>query len=562
MTGSGRPGCPCTDASAVLASFDDRACRTPSSGEEPGVRLGPPSGLRACVPLAYGSSSCLQHDLLHDEPACAIDRAGEAEVPPYCFRSWCYVDPVVCKRDSEEVVYGSSYFAHEASGSASLFYSYSTCNSTVDDWLDHVHDEEKHLVGGVVLTASIPKYQVPIHYKRDRVSGEPLVSVGDEYYNDSVPYDGIYPRYMKELVTVSNGDIEDVVYTYRSRASQSLHPTSNFTAVVQDIENGLYDMGVGPFWVTSERLSMVSLLNVLCIYFLRPGANIKFDVAICHSVLRQTPFTTAFSYDKNFLVVPRHIESLEQEVLKVLSPFTWGAWLCILGVILLAAMLSVWFSDPVSEPQRDRIRWRGMSRQRRNKVAYARLAADMVLEKGIFFCSAGIEQDRGSSFPHKVMSLGFAFFILITVSAYVANLAAFLTRPVSGGIVSVEEAINDGVTICAHPVVREELETAHPHAIFHFTEKDVDILGMIDDFAEGKCGALVLGWEDNTIDVAIREALCENELVFTDSLVIEMPMAFPVSPKLAPAVSYWITEAHRFHDISIKEMTEEYLEEV
>ena len=48
-----------------------------------------------------------------------------------------------------------------------------------------------------------------------------------------------------------------------------------------------------------------------------------------------------------------------------------------------------------------------------------------------------------------------------------------------------------------------------------------------------KSKILAIGWEDNTMDVGIREKLCENELRFTDSVVIETPTAFPINPKLA-----------------------------
>jgi hypothetical protein len=32
-----------------------------------------------------------------------------------------------------------------------------------------------------------------------------------------------------------------------------LYPDSSFTAAVQDIEDGLVDMAVGPFWITGEQ---------------------------------------------------------------------------------------------------------------------------------------------------------------------------------------------------------------------------------------------------------------------------------------------------------------------
>jgi len=49
-----------------------------------------------------------------------------------------------------------------------------------------------------------------------------------------------------------------MTYTFGSASSRLLHPTSSFTAVVQDVKDGLVDMGVGPYWVTGERLKMAS----------------------------------------------------------------------------------------------------------------------------------------------------------------------------------------------------------------------------------------------------------------------------------------------------------------
>ena len=49
---------------------------------------------------------------------------------------------------------------------------------------------------------------------------------------------------------ISKGDIQNITYTSRSKASSHVHPTSKFTAAVQDIEDGLVDMSVGPFWIT------------------------------------------------------------------------------------------------------------------------------------------------------------------------------------------------------------------------------------------------------------------------------------------------------------------------
>ena len=49
-----------------------------------------------------------------------------------------------------------------------------------------------------------------------------------------------------------------MTYTHTSKASLKMYPTSSFTAAVQDVENGLVDMALGPFWITGQRLKMTT----------------------------------------------------------------------------------------------------------------------------------------------------------------------------------------------------------------------------------------------------------------------------------------------------------------
>jgi len=139
-----------------------------------------------------------------------------------------------------------------------------------------------------------------------------------------------------------------------------VHPASSFTAAVQDIEDGLVDMAVGPFWVTSQRLQMAS-------------------------------FSLPFSYDKTYLVIPKPgtKDTLMDQVNKVLAPFSYGLWGLVLGVIAVAALLSVWFTDrSPSQSNNTDARMRSMYRNRHQNgrigmKLYSRLALDQCLEKGL-----------------------------------------------------------------------------------------------------------------------------------------------------------------------------------
>ena len=50
----------------------------------------------------------------------------------------------------------------------------------------------------------IPTYFPPAMFKRDPDTNEILTSTGSEYYDNDVPFEGIYPEYMQSLIEVSD----------------------------------------------------------------------------------------------------------------------------------------------------------------------------------------------------------------------------------------------------------------------------------------------------------------------------------------------------------------------
>ncbi|KAL7491052.1 hypothetical protein ACHAWT_000530, partial [Skeletonema menzelii] len=290
---------------SILASLlDNRDCTTANG--LPGIYL---TLGGSCVAYDYGSSACLQHDLIHD-PICQGD-PSTAVVRPWCFQSWCFVDANSCKKNSEEVIYKSSYFPPQYD----IFYSYSTCNST--DYFTQSTDTLS-VAGGVNITAAVPTFQHPMMNKQ-LPDGTILWTRTEDrkyYYDDTIPYGGIYIDYINSIVKLSDGDIQNVTFTHTSRASAKQHPRSSFTAAVQDVENGLVDMAVGPFWITGQRLKM-------------------------------TTFTVPLISDKTVLVIPKPgtKNDLIYEIQKVLEPFTYGLWGVAIAITILASLLSVWFSD-------------------------------------------------------------------------------------------------------------------------------------------------------------------------------------------------------------------------
>eukprot|EP00986_Skeletonema_menzelii_P007895 scaffold3154_cov129-Skeletonema_menzelii.AAC.1 len=502
---SGNEGCSCINQTTVLASLDNRDCTTANG--LPGIYI---SVDGSCVAYDYGSSACLQHDLIHD-PNCQGD-PSTAVVPPWCFQAWCYVDANSCKKNSEEVVFKSKYFPPQYD----IFYSYSTCNST--NYFTQSTDTLS-VAGGVNISVAVPELFYPMLNKQ-LPDGTILWTRTEDrkyYYDDTIPYGGIYIDYINSIVKLSDGDIHNMTFTYTSRASAKQHPRSSFTAAAQDVENGLVDMAVGPFWITGQRL-------------------------------RLTTFTVPLVSDKTVLVIPKPgtKNDLVFEIQKVLEPFTYGLWGVAVAITIVAALLSVWFSDrEMAAKKRYGMQLKQSKKStKRRKAVYFRLMLDAILEKGMFFFSAGIEQDTGA------------------ISAYVANLAAFLTQTgLEKGVGSMKEVIDGNIPICGHPALEEEIRMKWPDGKWVFPYDAANGFdSMLEAYARGDCKVLAIGREDTIMDMNYIKRVCELDLVYTDVLVTENPIAFPINPQLASAFSYWMYLGEKTYGIDLDNAKQKFIE--
>ena len=199
--GTGNSGCSCINTTDTILQVQGREC-TLQDGSR-GVYAG---NIRMCVAPSYGSSFCKQHDLISD-PDCSLtdNNLDEHLIPQYCSRPWCYVDLQQCKK-SKEIIYRSSYF--DTDTGVDVFFSYSTCNSTSDDFFEA---QETALVlnglGGIDMLANIPTYYYPYMFKKNS-DGENIESTMDEggkeyYYNDTIPWEGAAIKYVQEIIQVS-----------------------------------------------------------------------------------------------------------------------------------------------------------------------------------------------------------------------------------------------------------------------------------------------------------------------------------------------------------------------
>jgi len=138
---------------------------------------------------------------------------------------------------------------------------------------------------------------------------------------------------------------------------------------------------------------------------------------------------------------------------------------------------------------------------------------------------------------------------LIAVSAYVANLAAFLTqtRAAETSVNSMKEVIDKNMPICGHQALE---------ANWIFDSYD----GMFEAYAREECKVLAMGREHAFMNIEFLERVCKHDLVYTDVLIHENPIAFPIRPELASAFSYWMHTAEKSHGVSLESEKQAYFE--
>ena len=292
---------------------------------------------------------------------------------------------------------------------------------------------------------------------------------------------------------------------------------------------------------------------------------LSLDLSIYHKNLHSMSFFLLPVYDKTVLVIPKPgtKNSLAYQTQKVLFPFTYGLWGVVLAVIVVASLLSVWFTDrEMAAKKRYGLKLRQQGKPwKRRKLAYFRLILDAFLEKGMFFFSAGIDQDTGASLPHKVLMFGFGFFILIAVSAYVAELAAMLTQSgLEKGVGTMELVVERNIPICGHPALEEEIRMKWPKANWLFPSESGTYDSMLEAYARGDCKVLAISREDSIMNFNFMNKVCELDLVYTDVLVTENPIAFPINPQLASAFSYWMYTAEKTYGIDLNSAKQAFIE--
>ena len=89
------------------------------------------------------------------------------------------------------------------------------------------------------------------------------------------------------------------------------------------------------------------------------------------------------------------------------------------------------------------------------------------------------------------------------------------------------------------------MEITWPNADFYYHEEGFEIHGIINDYLAGKCDVMVIGYDDPIMDGALMNKLCDHDLVYTDSLAVQVRIAMPIRSELVQGMSYWMREGEK-----------------
>lgn len=107
-----------------------------------------------------------------------------------------------------------------------------------------------------------------------------------------------------------------------------------------------------------------------------------------------------------------------------------------------------------------------------------------------------------------------------------------------------------------------ELRAAFPDADFYFHKAGKEFPGMLEDYDAGKCKVMAVGYEDTSLDTNFLNQLCKRNLVYTDSVIAEIPIAFPIRSEYVAGFSHWLYTGDRNGDASLQASKDLFFEDV
>ena len=334
---------------------------------------------------SYGSLACAAHDMT------TLRCNGVQNAPSFCAQSWCFVDRNMCRRSDRYFRSTLSYQHHEHV--TDLFYSYSTClpegQQAVDTFQSDFFTRSQR---GKNVTIGFP-ISNPMHFKRG-ADGNPIMGLGDAYLNDSIPWDGVFVNYVNALV--ARTPWASVTFTGISGGARAMSPDNSlWTAAVLDVGGDVVDFAASDFWVTAVRADLAA-------------------------------FSVPVSTDQMYLWVPRNQgsqESIWTRAGRVFWPFSPSLWTCVVAAVVLMSVLDLWLHRSEWRPRvrEEAAKPGAFSRQGKSQTC-RRMWLTLLeyldrLGQSCMHLTMGLTDTRAANVPQQLAWLGWAGFVLLTITA-------------------------------------------------------------------------------------------------------------------------------------------------
>ena len=498
-----KAACPCMNVSSLFAAQRGAAISSRPNctlyTQSKGVAVDP-----ICLPSDYGSSGCAAYDANVDQWCDGV--AG------WCGLEWCYVDHATCLMSNLDMAATKMFPALDGQ----LYYSYGTCGSDPQPYNAAI---SLGAARGGVLEVSVPAMYPPAHFKRIPNSEGAVCSYADTshatlesgleqaglsecdriLYDDSVPWEGYVVEFLQAVAAEGEFTLH---MSLASTYARSAHPGSEWTAAVRDVQNGLCDLGGGVFWVTPARSSM-------------------------------TAFSTELGADPMWLWVPRPTKDRRLSTLafRMFEPFSGTLWMTIVLLALAMSLVQAYvYQDEWREDGLDE--WREAKGPLQAFGVIVMIGGSLFARSCLDFTLGGIEEYPRTA-PKMMVTLGWSFFILISLSAYTANLAAFLTRQDahSDYIGSMEQASAARARVCVADAIFDQVAALYPRNTL------VRAVDLAAEVRSGGCEAFLESMNAAELgERGVHTLVCELNHVAV-SLALTVQQALPATGKVAPILT-------------------------
>ena len=490
---SGAQDCPCLPTGSVQEQYLEASNATWDEEQQPPIEC----ALRAvvdgsdagCLPAGFGEGSCAPWNYAaFASPSCGSSSGaagdGENTNGQPCGAAFCLVDPANCARPHSRSYYGTELVLSTANVTAAYAYSYATCG-----WTDSsIHRSLEGEIRGARVRVSYPAAD---EFFLRELSGGRHGGAAGELFQD---------------IAVENGVAVDVVAVPPALVERH---GSSYEACVRAVALNETDLCVGAFWQYPTRASMVE-------------------------------FTASFDTENMYLVTRSAGKaglSFSGMISRPFLPFSRPAWACIIASVVAAALAFCAIEPSALEDagwdqsqQPDEgcgaaiVRW----------LSLALLSVHVGLSS---FFNAGSEYQPRTP-AGRLLHIGFALFVLVTISSYTANLATYLIiSNEATTITDLEDAVRKRVPVCGYGYVKETLFALHPGLESIYVPAS-DVLAAVD---EGNCTAAIV--TDNHLNKRkAREPTQHCDKVIVGGVVASWSLAWPLNSEMDKPISTAILE--------------------